>query len=371
MGPVIIDDTTLRDGAQTPGVAFSLADKLEIARRLDAIGVEEIEAGIPVMGDDEQEAFRALTDLGLKARLLAWNRAVISDIRASLDAGATSVEISLPLSEIQISSKLGKTPPWVIDQLRRVLDFCATKNLYVSVGGEDASRAPLDFVIAYAKAAKEHGAARFRYCDTVGILDPFSTYDAVKSLIAESGLAVEIHTHNDFGLAGANALAAVKAGATHINTTVIGLGERAGNAPLEEIIMALRYVYQQPVTYNTADLRSLAQYVAAASGRTIEPHRPVIGELMFTHESGIHADGVLKNPANYEPFPPEVLGMQRHIVVGSHSGTQGVIHRLHQRGVVADRHSVNGIMPQIRRLANERKRALSDDELCEIYEASL
>ncbi|MCD8491714.1 MAG: homocitrate synthase, partial [Geovibrio sp.] len=320
MKSFIIDDTTLRDGEQTPGVSFTLHEKLEIAKGLDKIGVQEIEAGIPVMGEEESRVFSRIIDLGLNARIIAWNRALISDIQASINAGADSVEISLPLSDIQIKTKLNKDREWVKDQIKRVIDYCVSKKLYVSVGGEDASRADIDFVIEYANLIKEHGGARFRYCDTVGILDPFSTYETVRRIIEEADIDVEIHAHNDFGLATANSLAAIRAGATHVNTTVIGLGERAGNAPLEEIVMASRYVYGVEDGFDHSCIKNLSEYVSKASGRAIEPYRPVIGELMFTHESGIHTDGILKNPNNYEAFDPAELGMERKLVVGKHSG---------------------------------------------------
>lgn len=261
----IIDDTTLRDGEQTPGVSFTPAEKLEIARRLDEIGVQEIEAGIPVMGREESRVFSSIIDLGLNARIIAWNRAVVSDVQASVNAGADSVEISLPLSDIQIKTKLNKDRAWIKDQIRRVMDFCAAKGLYVSVGGEDASRADTDFVIEYAKLVKEYGGARLRYCDTVGILDPFSTYETVRRIITEADIDVEIHAHNDFGLATANSLAAIRAGAAHVNTTVIGLGERAGNAPLEEIVMASRHVYGVEDGFDHSRIKSLSEYVSAAS----------------------------------------------------------------------------------------------------------
>jgi len=293
---MIIDDTTLRDGEQTPGVAFTKREKLTIAKHLDAIGVQEIEAGIPVMGRGESRMFESIMELGLSARIIAWNRALIDDVRASVAAGAEAVEISLPMSDVQIQTKLNKTRSWVLDQIKSVLNFCANHNLYISVGGEDASRADFQFLAEYVKVIEEYGADRFRFCDTVGILDPFKTYELTAKIREITEMDIEVHTHNDFGMATANAMAAVKAGATHVNTTVIGLGERAGNAPLEEVIMASRHVYGIDDGYDTKNMRSLSEYVAKAAGRNLDPQKPVIGEFMFTHESGIHTDGVIKNP---------------------------------------------------------------------------
>lgn len=367
MKDFIIDDTTLRDGEQTPGVCFSTEEKLNIAKMLDGIGVHEIEAGIPVMGREEKNVFKKMVDLGLNARLIAWNRALVSDVKASIDAGASSVEISLPLSDIQIKTKLGKDRAWVLEQIKSVIDFCIDKNLYVSVGGEDASRADMDFIIEYAKLVKSRGGARFRFCDTVGILDPFMMYEKVSRIIAETGIDVEVHTHNDFGMATANALAAVRAGAKYVNTTVIGLGERAGNAPLEEIIMASKHLYSMFGDICTSKMKPLADYVSIASHRNIEPYRPVIGELMFTHESGIHADGVLKNPANYEAFDPSELGMARKLVAGRHSGTGLLKYILENSGIECDKRILKRLLQVVREKSAGRKGFLANGEVIELY----
>jgi Isopropylmalate/homocitrate/citramalate synthases len=227
---IIIDDTTLRDGEQTAGVAFSLAEKIAIARLLDDMGVQELECGIPAMGADEQRAVKALVDLGLNARLLTWNRALVEDIRASLACGVGAVDISLSVSDLHIRHKLRKSRSWVREQLKVALGFAKQHDLYVSVGGEDASRADLDFLVDLMELARSLGADRFRFCDTLGLLDPFSTYEKIRYLAERVELDIEVHTHNDLGMATANAIAGVRAGARFVNTTVNGLGERAGNA---------------------------------------------------------------------------------------------------------------------------------------------
>lgn len=364
---MIIDDTTLRDGEQTPGVTFSRKEKLTIARHLDAIGVQEIEAGIPVMGSSESRMFESITELGLKARIIAWNRALIGDVQASIAAGANAIEISLPMSDVQIRTKLGKTRQWVLDQVKSVLDFCANHDLYVSVGGEDASRADFKFLAEYVSVIEKHGADRFRFCDTVGILDPFKTYELTSKIREITDMDIEVHTHNDFGMATANAMAALKAGATHVNTTVIGLGERAGNAPLEEVIMASRHVYRNTDTYNTKNMRSLSEYVAKAAGRNLDPQRPVIGEFMFTHESGIHTDGVIKNPQNYEPFDPSELNMTRNLVFGNQSGVAVLKYILQQEGLVLEDFQLQGLLAEAKKLARKRKSILDKKQVMGLY----
>ncbi|ADD67830.1 pyruvate carboxyltransferase [Denitrovibrio acetiphilus DSM 12809] len=364
---MIIDDTTLRDGEQTPGVAFSRKEKLTIVKHLDAIGVQEIEAGIPVMGLAESRMFESIMELGLDARIIAWNRALIGDVQASIAAGANSIEISLPMSDVQINTKLNKTRGWILDQVKSVLDFCANHDLYISVGGEDASRADFDFLAEYIRTIEAHGADRFRFCDTVGILDPFKTYELTAKIREITSMDIEIHTHNDFGMATANALAAVRAGATHVNTTVIGLGERAGNAPLEEIIMASRHVYGMDDAFDTKTMRSLSEYVAQAAGRNLDPQRPVIGEFMFTHESGIHTDGVLKNPKNYEAFDPAELNMQRNLVFGNQSGLAVLKYILEQEGIVLESYQLTGLLHEAKKLARKNKAVLNKAQVIGLY----
>ena len=264
---VVIDDTTLRDGEQTAGVVFAKAEKMRIARVLSDMGVQQIEAGIPAMGGDELEAIQAIVDMKLPASIIAWNRAVVGDVKMSLKTGADAVAVSISASDIHIHTKLKKDREWVLDSVRKSVDFAKSHDLYVSVNAEDASRADPDFMLEFARTAKAVGADRLRYCDTLGVLEPFGTYQAIKHLIEETGLDVEMHTHNDFGMATANALAGIQAGAKFVNTTVGGLGERTGNAALEEVVMALKYVEGIDIGFPTERFRELAEYVAHAAGR--------------------------------------------------------------------------------------------------------
>jgi homocitrate synthase NifV len=361
---IIIDDTTLRDGEQTAGVVFSLEEKKTIARMLDEIGVPEIECGIPAMGREEQAAVRALVDLGLSARLITWNRAVVSDIRASVDAGIRAVDISLSVSDLHIERKLKKSRDWVREQLKVALGFAKEHGLYVSVGGEDSSRADLGFLAELMSIARAMGADRFRYCDTLGILDPFATYENVRALRERvPGLDLEVHTHNDLGMATANALAGLRAGARFVNTTVNGLGERAGNAALEEVVMALRHACGVDPGIDTRRFVELSRYVGRASRRPVPEWKAVVGERVFSHESGLHADGVLKDPRNYEGFDPAEVGLSRHMVLGKHSGSHALLHRLRQLGFEADRLEAADLLERVRSISQRNKRPLNDGEL--------
>ncbi len=366
---IVIDDTTLRDGEQTAGVVFSLEEKIRIARMLDEIGVGEVECGIPAMGADEQASVKALVDLGLNARLITWNRAVVSDIQASIDSGVKAVDISLSVSDIHIKHKLRKDRFWVKEQLKRALDFAKKHDLYVSVGGEDSSRADLDFLVELMTISQDLGADRFRFCDTLGILDPFATYDKVHYLVERSDLDLEVHTHNDLGMATANAIAGIRAGARFVNTTVNGLGERAGNAALEEVVMALKHACHIDLPIATGRFVELSKLVGEASCRPVPEWKAVVGEKVFSHESGLHADGVIKYPGNYEGFDPAEVGLSRHMVIGKHSGRHGLQDRLRSLGIHLELLEADTFLAKVRNIAQLKKCPLSDKDLVRLYDA--
>lgn len=365
--PIKIDDTTLRDGEQTAGVVFANREKIRIARLLDEVGVHQIEAGIPAMGGDEKETIKKIAKLNLNTSILAWNRAVIKDLKHSVDCGVNAVAISMPASDIHIDHKLKKSRQWVLDNIKEAVEFAKKKKLYVSVNAEDGSRADLEFLIRYANNAKESGADRLRFCDTLGILDPFETFKVIKAVKEAVDIEIEMHTHNDFGMATANALAGIKAGACWINTTVNGLGERAGNAALEEVVMALKYLSKKDLGLKTKMFRGLSEYVAGASARTVPVWKAIVGTNVFAHESGIHADGVLKNPLNYETFPPDEVGLQRQLVIGKHSGTASIVAKFKEYGIELSEEDAIAILEEVRSTAVGLKRALFDKELMYIY----
>jgi homocitrate synthase NifV len=368
---IIIDDTTLRDGEQTAGVVFSAKEKVAIARMLDSMGVPELECGIPAMGDEERAAVRALVDLGLNARLITWNRAVIADIRASMDCGIRAVDISLSVSDIMIAHKIRKSREWVKEQLKTALGFAKAHGLYVSVGGEDASRADLGFLAELMQITRDMGGDRFRFCDTLGIMEPFSMFERISTLrAAVPELDIEVHTHNDLGMATANALAGIRAGARFVNTTVNGLGERAGNAALEEVVMGLKHACGIDLGIDTHRFREVSRFVGRASHRPVPAWKAVVGERVFSHESGLHTDGVIKNPLNYEGFDPAEVGLTRHLVVGKHSGSSGLIERFRQLGVTLSREEAGRLMDGVRATAQRLKRPLNDRELSALHAAA-
>lgn len=364
---IYIVDTTLRDGEQTAGVVFANDEKIAIASMLSELGVDQLEVGIPTMGGDEKEAIKKIVKRNLKSSIMAWNRAVITDIEQSIDCGVDAVAISISVSDIHIKHKLKTSREWVIENMVKSVEFAKKNGLYVSVNGEDASRADKEFLIEFIKEAKNAGADRFRYCDTVGIMEPFKINKDIKYLYEKTDFDIEMHTHNDFGMATANAIGGIMAGASHVGVTVNGLGERAGNAALEEVLMALMYVYNFDGRIDTKMFREVSEYVSRASGRILPAWKAIVGDNMFAHESGIHADGAIKNPKNYEAFDPAIVGLERQIVIGKHSGKAAILNKFKEYNINLDDYEAQKILEIIRSTSVRLKRSLFDKELVQIY----
>lgn len=366
-GYVNIIDTTLRNGEQTAGVVFSKHEKIRIAKLLDEVGIPEIEIGTPSLGPAEREIIKEIIASKPNCKLFTYCEADPVNIAYAAECGIKNIIINISTSDLHLKVKYGKTRTWVLNQLRETISEAKSNELNFIVSAEDATRTDLEFLLKMINIAQKKGAYRFRICDTVSRLDPFRTFLYINTILNTIDFPVEVYNHNDFGMATANAMAAIRAGASSLVTSVNGLGEGTGNAALEEIVMALKYLEEVDLGMATSKFRELSEYVAKASARAIPVWKAIVGTNVFAHESGIHADGVLKNPINYEVFEPGEVGLTRQIVVGKHSGSHTILHKFKEFEIDLTDKEANDILAMTRLMSVDLKRPLFDKELMYIY----
>jgi len=350
-------DETLRDGEQTPGVAFTPDEKLEIARLLDDIGVPIMDVGIPVVSKEEARAVRGIANAGLDATILAAARAVRKDVEACVECGVDEIALFIAASDLHMTYKLRMTREQVLEAAVRETEYATAHGVGVSFVTEDTFRADMDFAVQLHNACTAAGATRAVVCDTVGVMTPSAIawfFERIKPKLKPVELS--FHGHNDFGLAVANSLAACEAGVQVPHATVNGLGERSGNASLEELVLALDSLYSYDTGIDASRLYELSRLVERLSGVPVGVSKPIVGYNAFSHESGIHADGVIKHAATYEPIQPEAVGRRRQFILGKHTGSAAVEEKLRSHGVEATKTQVSRLVELVKELAESRSK---------------
>ena len=362
MENIILEDTTLRDGEQSPGVAFSLAIKMNILTLLIDAGVRWIEAGIPVMGGSELACLSQMLERKNEANLIAWNRGVLEDVKQSIDLGFDYIHIGLPASDIHLKASVKKDRKWLFNKVEDLIKYAKDCGVFVSVSAEDVGRADLGFLQEYAYHVSACGADRLRLSDTIGILTPEQYVDKINSIKEITKIDLQCHAHNDFGLATANTLAAIKAGVKYFHVTVNGIGERAGMADIAQVVFALKYLYQKDLGIDGIKLAELSNYVCTVTNSRNPPWYPVMGENVFSHESGIHVNGMLRDVSCYEPFSPQSVGKKTTYVLGKHSGLATIKYFLHKSGVTIEDDKAREILRWVRERAMLTGHAVSEAE---------
>ncbi len=352
---ITIYDTTLRDGEQTPGVCFSFDEKLEIARKLDQFKIHQIEAGFPIVSEKEKESVKAIANEGLDATILGLTRTKPEDIDAALDCDVDGIITFVGTSDIHLDHKMHITRQDAINLCETAVDYAKDHGLFVAFSAEDATRTDIEFLKRIYSKAQECGADRVHIADTTGAITPQGIDYLVKELVKDIDIDIAVHLHNDFGLAVINSITGVLAGAKAVSTTVNGIGERAGNASLEELIMAMKILYGKDYGFKTKYIKELSDLVAKASGLPIPYNKPVVGNNVFRHESGIHVDAVIEEPLCYEPYLPELVGQKRQLVLGKHSGCRAVRAKLNECELEVSDEQLIEIVKQVKKSREEGK----------------
>jgi len=364
---VYILDTTLRDGEQTPGVALTPEEKLEIAAQLDKLGVDIIEAGFPIVSRGEREAVKKIAKQGFKAEIVGLARAVRGDVDAALACDVDCVHIFIATSEIHMKKKLKKTREEVLEAAVREVEYAKSHGVKVEFSPEDATRTKEDFLIQVCKAVEEAGTDRINIPDTVGVIVPRAMYNLIRKVKENVKVPIAVHCHNDMGLAVANSLASVEAGAEEIHVCVNGLGERAGNASLEEVVVGLHFLYGVKTGIVLKELYNTSQLVMKLTGVILQPHKAIVGDNAFSHESGIHTHGVITSPETYEPLLPEVVGHRRRLLAGKHAGKHGIEAMLKELGFSLTKSQLEEVLARVKELG-DKGRTITDTDLTSIVE---
>ncbi|MBE3115970.1 2-isopropylmalate synthase, partial [Candidatus Bathyarchaeota archaeon] len=358
-----IFDTTLRDGEQTPGVSLTADDKIEIARQLSQLGVDVIEAGFPSSSDGEKKVVRDIAKANLTPEICALSRATKGDIDAAIDCDVDLIHVFIPTSPVQMKYAVNLTPEQVLSAAVDSIEYVKKHGVKCEFSPMDATRSEMPFLKQVCKAAQEAGMDSLNVPDTVGIMIPKTTIKLIEELKTVVNVPISIHCHDDFGMAVANSLAAVEAGATQVHVAINGLGERAGNASLEEVVMALHMLYKYQTGVNTKLLYGTSRMVSALTGISVQANKAIVGENAFAHESGIHTRGVTEKPLTFEPIKPELVGRKRKLVAGKLAGTRGIKAELEEIGINPSEEQLKEIVQRVKDLGNKGKMVTDADLL--------
>ena len=360
-------DTTLREGEQTPYVNFTVDEKVKIAHMLDSVGVDMIEAGDPSVSPNVARAIKNIASLGLRAEVVAHSVASRLSIDRAKACGANRVAIFYATSKIHLDAKLHKTQAQAIEIIQEHIAYVCSLGMKVRYTPEDATRTDFEFLIQVCNAAIKAGADRISFADTLGIMQPHIMFDKVRALRKHLlPCKIDLHCHNDYGLALANAMAGIRAGADCIHTTVNGLGERTGIPDLAETVVSFRNL-EGSEKYNIQPLMDVSGYLEKVSGFFLAPNKPITGQNAFSHKSGVHTNGILKDPRTYEPFDPSILGRERKIIIDKYTGKSAVASRLDEYGIEVSAAELEVIVARIKNIGDERKQ-LFDADILEIAE---
>lgn len=366
---VIIEDSTLREGEQTPGVVFNEKMKRTILENLVEANVRYAEVGIPVMGSVEFDAIKSLASDPNLPVLIGWNRGLKEDINRTLEAGLTALHIGLPSSDVHIKDKFNKDYNWVIETAIELIEYAKSQGAtFISVSAEDMGRANLEFLKRYASAVHAAGATRMRLSDSVGCLTPDKTELIVKTLVnVVPGFDFQLHMHNDLNLALANVLSGLKAGATQVHTTINGLGDRAGITAIHHVATAIEVFTDYHTGIDLRKIPKLTKVVEDFTGLKVSSNEPVVGNHVFQHESGIHVDGMLKVKESFESFSPEMVGREHEFIIGKHTGSVAIKHVLEEQGISITREEAKDLLPLIREVSTELGTHISPSLLKVLY----
>lgn len=352
---ITIYDTTLRDGEQTPGVCLTPEDKLEIARKLDQLKIHQIEAGFPIVSEREAQTVKTIANEGLDAGIICLTRTKKEDIDKAIDCDVDGIITFMGTSDIHLEHKMHIGRQEALNICMDAIEYAKDHGLFVAFSAEDATRTDLDFLKRVYTKADSYGADRVHIADTTGAITPQGISFLIREIKKVTNMDIAMHCHNDFGLAVINSIYGLLSGGNAVSTTVNGIGERAGNASLEELIMSLKILYGKDLGFKTKYIQEISNLVSERTKLPVPYNKPVVGKNIFRHESGIHVDAVIEEPLTYEPYLPELVGQKRQLVLGKHSGCRAVRAKLNDCGYEVNDEKLCKIVKKVKQSREEGK----------------